>query len=155
MAARIYDYQQEVRSRRRSSTPSYSYSSKTRRSFSTFCSRLVRNSIASGGLISCKYAAQDGNAAVFFRVQQHFFAARAAFGDIDRRPDPLIDQRPVEHDFQIAGPFELLKNHIVHPAAGFDQRRGQNRQRTPFFDFAGRAEELLGLLQCIGVDAAG
>ena len=67
----------------------------------------------------------------------------------------LSTKRAVEHDFQVAGAFELLENHFVHLAAGIDQRRGEDRQRAPFFDLAGRAEELLRLLQGVGIDAAG
>ena len=67
----------------------------------------------------------------------------------------LVDQPAIEHDFQVAGAFELLEDHLVHLAAGVDQRRGDDRQRAAFFDLAGRAEEALGPLQGVGVDAAG
>ena len=86
---------------------------------------------------------------------QHLFAARAAAVDVDRRPDALVDQLAVEHDLQVAGAFELLEDHLVHLAAGVDQRGGDDRQRAAFFDLAGRAEEPLGPLQGVGVDAAG
>ena len=67
----------------------------------------------------------------------------------------LIDQFAVEHDLQVAGAFELLEDHFVHAAAGVDQGRGDDRQRAAFFDLAGGAEESLGPLQGVGVDAAG
>ena len=45
-----------------------------------------------------QHAAQDADAAVFFGVHQHFFAARAAAVDVDGRPDALIDQLAVEDE---------------------------------------------------------
>ncbi len=57
--------------------------------------------------------------------------------------------------FGVAGAFEFLEDHFVHLAAGVDQGGGQDRQAAAFFDVAGGAEESLGLLQGVGVHAAG
>ncbi len=58
-------------------------------------------------------------------------------------------------DFHVAGALELLVDHVVHPRAGVDQRRGDDGQRAAFLDVARRAEEALGALQRVGVDTAG
>ena len=58
-------------------------------------------------------------------------------------------------DFEVAGAFEFFVDDVVHPAAGVDQRSSNDRQRAAFFDVASRAEEALGFLQGVGVDAAG
>src|SRR3546814_15378515 len=49
----------------------------------------------------------------------------------------------------------LFEDHLVHAAAGIDQRGGDYRQRTAFLDVARGAEETLRALKRIGVDAAG
>ena len=58
-------------------------------------------------------------------------------------------------DFHITGALEFLVNHVVHARAGFDQRRGDNRERTTFLDVTRRTEETLRALQRVGVDTAG
>ena len=75
--------------------------------------------------------------------------------DVDGRPDALVDQPAVEVHFHVAGPLELLEDHLVHAAAGVDQGGGQDRQAAAFLDVAGGAEEALRLVQGVGVDAAG
>ena len=54
-------------------------------------------------------------------------------------------------DFAVASALEFFKDHFVHAAAGIDQRRGDDGERTAFFDLARRAKEALGALQCGGV----
>src|SRR5699024_11368922 len=44
-------------------------------------------------------------------------------------------------DLQIAGPFKLLIDHIIHPGTRLNQSRGQNGQAPPFFQISGRPEE--------------
>src|SRR3712207_7529420 len=50
-------------------------------------------------------------------------------GDVERGVDALLGQRAVELDLAVAGPLELLEDHVVHPRPGLDQRRGDDRQR--------------------------
>ena len=120
-----------------------------------FCRRSTSSSMASGGFMSFKHAAQDGHPAMLLRVHQHLFLAGAAAVDVDRRPDAAIDQLAVEHDFLVAGPLELLENHFVHAAACVDQGGADHGQRAALFDFPRGAEEPLGARQGVGVDAAG
>ena len=56
--------------------------------------------------------------------------------------------------YEVITPLELLEDHFVHLAAGVNQRRSENRQRTAFLDLAGSAEETFGTLQGVGVDAS-
>jgi hypothetical protein len=61
----------------------------------------------------------------------------------------------VEDDFRVTGALELFEDHLVHAAAGVDQRGGDDGQRAALLDVARRAEEALGALQRVGVDTAG
>jgi hypothetical protein len=58
-------------------------------------------------------------------------------------------------DFHVARALEFLVDHVVHTAAGFDQRSGENRKAAAFLDVARGAEEPLRLLQCVGVHTTG
>ncbi|MDT4829617.1 hypothetical protein FQZ97_630420 [compost metagenome] len=89
------------------------------------------------------------------RSDQQLFAAGARLVQVDRRVDALFGQAALEVDFGVAGALELFVDDFVHAAAGFDQRRAQDGQRTAFFQVAGRAEEALGTLQGVGIHAAG
>ena len=44
----------------------------------------------------------------------------------------------------VAGAFELLVDHLVHPAAGVHQAGGDDGQAAAFLYIAGATEELLG-----------
>src|SRR3954453_14706298 len=88
-------------------------------------------------------------------VDQQLFLAGAGLADIQRREDALVGDLAVEHDFAVAGALELFEDDLVHLGAGIDQRGGDDRQRAAFLDVARGAEESLGALQRIGVDAAG
>ncbi len=88
-------------------------------------------------------------------VEDLFLAAGAGLGDVDGRPDAAIGQVAAEHQFHVAGPFELLEDGVVHAAAGFDQGGGDDGQRAPFVKAAGRAEHLLRNIQGSDVEAAG
>ena len=73
-------------------------------------------------------------------VEKKLLAARSAAGQIDRRPNSSLDQTSVEHNFQIASPFELLEDNLIHLATGLDQGRRNNRERAPLFKLARCAE---------------
>ena len=55
----------------------------------------------------------------------------------------------------VAGALELLVDDFVHPRAGVDQRRGDDRQRAAFLEVPRGAEEPLRPLQRVRVEAAG
>ena len=76
-------------------------------------------------------------------------------GNVDRGEDALVGQAAVEDQLHVAGALELLEDHRVHDRAGVDQGGGEDGQAAAVFDVAGRAEELLGLDQGAGFDAAG
>src|SRR6185312_5872453 len=88
-------------------------------------------------------------------LDQQLFLASARFEDIDRREDALVGDFAVEHDFRVAGAFELFEDHFVHAATGVDQRSRNDRQRPAFLDVARRTKETLWPLQRIGVDTTG
>ena len=75
--------------------------------------------------------------------------------DVDGGIDPAVGQAAVEHQLGVAGALELLEDDLVHPAAGVDQRRGDDAQAAALVDVPRGAEEALGLLQRVGVDTAG
>ena len=62
----------------------------------------------------------------FPRLQQEFFAARSGQKDVNGRINSLIANFSVQDHFHVAGTFELLKDQLVHTAAGFDQGCGDN-----------------------------
>ena len=82
------------------------------------------------------------------------FLTSAALLEIDRREHALVGELPVEMDFHVAGPFELLEDDVVHARAGVDERRGDDRERTALFDVARSAEEPLRLLQGVRIETA-
>src|SRR6266576_1093811 len=70
------------------------------------------------------------------RLQQQLFATRAGEKNVDRRINALVADLSIEHHFHVSGSFELLKDQLVHAAAGFNERRGNNRERTCFLRVA-------------------
>ena len=94
------------------------------------------------------------DAVEFFLGHQQLFLARAALVDVDGRENALVHQLAIQMDFHVAGAFEFFEDHVVHAAAGIDQRGGDDGQRSAFFDVARRAEEALGALQRVGIHAA-
>src|SRR5882724_741208 len=86
--------------------------------------------------------------------EQLFLAGRGAL-DVDGGIDAPVGQAPVEDELRVAGALELLEDHLVHPAAGVDQRRRDDAEAAALVDVPRRAEEALRLLQRVGVHAAG
>ena len=101
-----------------------------------------------------EHLAQDPDAAQLVLRHQQLFLARARLVDVDRRENALVDQLAVEVDLAVAGALELLEDHVVHAAAGVDERGRDDGQRAALLDVARRAEEPLRAVQGVGVDAA-
>ena len=57
--------------------------------------------------------------------------------------------------FHVAGALEFFVDHVIHAAAGFDQRRADDGQRTTFFQVTRGTEETLRALQRVGIDTTG
>ena len=89
------------------------------------------------------------------RIGEQLLLAGAGAGDVHRREGALVGDLAVENKFGIAGALELFEDDFVHPAAGVDQRGGDDGQRAALLDVARGAEEALRPLQRVGVDAAG
>ena len=87
--------------------------------------------------------------------QQQLFLAGAAAVEVDGREHALFVEAAVQVNLAVAGALEFLKDHLVHAAAGVDQRGADDGQAAAFFDFAGRTEKTLGALQGVSVHAAG
>src|SRR5438552_2227851 len=75
-------------------------------------------------------AAHAGDRFEVFWCQQQLLATRSARVDVDGRPEALLGNLAVEDQLGVAGALELLENQLVHPRAGIDQRRGDDRQRA-------------------------
>ena len=86
---------------------------------------------------------------------QQLFLARAGAIDVDGREDALLGDPAIQVHLHVAGALEFLEDHVVHPRAGIDQRRGDDGQAAAFLDIARGAEETLGPLQRVGIDTAG
>src|SRR4029450_10038734 len=87
-------------------------------------------------------------------LEEKLFLPGARLLDVDGREDALVHQPPVEMDFHVAGAFELLEDHVVHPASGVDDGRGHDRQRAALLDVPGCREEPPRPLQRVGVETA-
>ena len=85
---------------------------------------------------------------------EQLFAARAGAIDVDRRIQAFFRHLAIQVDLHVAGALEFFVNHVVHAAAGIDQRGGDNGQRTAFFDVPCGTKEALRLLQGVGVHTA-
>ena len=93
--------------------------------------------------------------AVFFWVQEDFFATGTAAMDIDGWPDASFDHASVEDNFEVPCSLKFFEDHIIHFAPSIDQGSGQNGERAPFFHFAGGTEKGLRFLKGVGIEAAG
>jgi len=118
-------------------------------------SLLIRNSSPSTVPNRGQYAAQYPHLGQHPAIHQQLLLARPGFRNVDRREGALICDLAVEHDFRVAGTFELLEDHLIHPRSGIDQRGRNDRQRTALLDVACGTEEALRPLQRVRVDAAG
>ena len=92
-------------------------------------------------------AAELVNQFHFLGFEQQFFAAGAGSIDVDGRPDAFVDQAAVQVQFGDAGARDLFEDDLVHVGAGDNQGGGENGKAAAFFNFAGRTEEALVLLQ--------
>ena len=81
--------------------------------------------------------------------------ARAALDDVDGGEDALVGQLAREVQLHVGGALELLEDDVVQAAAGLDQRGAEQRQAAAVLDVARRPEEALGLVEAVGVEAAG
>src|SRR5208337_4587206 len=101
-----------------------------------------------------EHTAQDKDALQIFLGDEQLFLAGSGALDIDGREHALVDQLAVEDDFHVAGALELFEDDFVHAGAGVDEGGCDDGERAAFLDVAGRAEEALGPLQSVGVNAA-
>src|SRR3546814_1213212 len=73
-------------------------------------------------------------------LDEQFFFSSAGFSHVERGEDALVGDLAVKHDFAIAGALELFEDDLIHTAARINQSRGNNGERTTFFDIEiGRA----------------
>src|SRR3546814_20330923 len=77
------------------------------------------------------------------------------FRSVERGEDALVGDLAVKHDFAIAGALELFEDDLIHTAARINQSRGNNGERTTFFDIASCTEETLRTLERISIDTTG
>src|SRR5580658_725103 len=70
------------------------------------------------------------------------------------REDALIGQAAIKLDLHVTGSLILLKNEIVHSAAGLNQCGSENRQAAALFDITRSTEEPFWPVQGCGIEAA-
>src|SRR5688500_17146371 len=87
------------------------------------------------------------------RLYEQFSLARRGLCDVDARLDSTVRELPIEPELHVASPLELPEDHLVHPAAGLDERGRQDRQGAAVLDVARSPEELLGRVERRRVDA--
>src|SRR5436189_3889034 len=79
--------------------------------------------------------------------EQHLLAARAGGRDVDRREGAALLELAVEDHLGVAGPLELLVDHVVHAGPRVDEACGEDRERSAAFDVSRGAEEALGWVE--------
>src|SRR5207248_8202487 len=82
------------------------------------------------------------------------FLAGTGLRDVEGGKGALVSDLAIEHDFRVTGALELLEDHLVHAAAGIDERGRNDRERASLLDVARGPEEALRPLQRVGIDAA-
>src|SRR6266581_2004798 len=87
-------------------------------------------------------------------LQKQFFAAGAGKEDVDCRINALIADLAIEHHLHVPGAFKFLEDELVHAAAGFDQRRGDNREGACFFGVTRGGENFSWNLHRASIDTA-
>src|SRR5689334_12775930 len=87
--------------------------------------------------------------------EKFFLSARAALRDVDGGEKTAIRMLPVENQFHVSSPFELLQDQLVHARSGIDQRGGNDRKRSAFFDLARCSEHLARNFQGARINTAG
>src|SRR5690606_33643603 len=102
-----------------------------------------------------EHAAQLLHLVVLALGEELLLLARARLRDVDRGEDALLGQVAVEGDLAVTGALELLEDHLVHAAAGVDERGADDGERAGLLGGAGGAEEALGTLEGAAVHAAG
>ena len=87
-----------------------------------------------------------GGLAECFFAQQQIFASCAGARDVDCRESSAVNQAAVKDDFAVTRAFELLKNNVVHFAAGVDESGADDGQAAAFFDVSRGGEKATGLM---------
>ncbi|EAP77972.1 hypothetical protein ISM_06745 [Roseovarius nubinhibens ISM] len=99
--------------------------------------------------------AQDKGLLQIDLVDQKILFPGARLENVDRREDPLVGNLAIENDLRVAGAFEFFKDHLVHPAAGVDQRGRDNGERSALFDIPRGTKEPLRPLQRVRIHTTG
>src|ERR1019366_5086141 len=97
---------------------------------------------------------EDPHAVELLLIEEELFLARARTVEVDGREDTAVDELAVEVDLHVAGPLELLEDHVVHARARVDEGRRDDRERAALLDVPGGSEEALRLLERVCVHAA-
>src|ERR1035437_1136552 len=74
--------------------------------------------------------AEDPHAVQLLLLEEQLFLARARAVEVDGRENAAVDELPVEVDLHVAGPLELLEDHVIHPRARVDEGRREERERV-------------------------
>ena len=98
--------------------------------------------------------AEDDAACQYVGLDEEVVAARAGGCEVDGGVDALVGELAVELQLHVAGALELLEDDVVHLGAGVGEGCGYDGQGAAALDVARRAEEALGFLQGVGLDAA-
>src|SRR6188508_1761062 len=88
-------------------------------------------------------------------IDEQLFLTSAGGRDIHGWPEAHLGAFTVEYQFHVTRAFELLEDHVIHPATRFNQYGSDNRQGTGFFSLARRREKLTRFLQCPDIETSG
>src|SRR5262245_34688440 len=98
---------------------------------------------------------EDPDLVELFLHDEQLFLPGSRGLDVDRGEDAAIGELAIEVELHVARALELLEDHVIHPRAGIDERRRHDRERSALLDVPGGAEEALGPLERVRVDASG
>ncbi len=107
------------------------------------------------GAVAGEAAADEVDFIEEVRREEEFFAAGAAFEDIDGGIDVGLTDFAVEDELHVAGAFELLEDEVVAFVIGFHEGGGHDGEGAGLAGVAGGGEEAAGDFEGAAVEAAG
>ena len=107
------------------------------------------------GLMTGEAPSDDADLVQVLGREQKLLPTCSGQEDIDCGIDSLVTDLSVQDELHVSGTLEFLKDQFVHPAIGFDERRGHDRKRSGFFGVSSSCEDLSRDLEGARIHAAG
>ena len=102
-----------------------------------------------------EYLAQDPDPVQDVFGKEKFFTARAGTVDIHGGEDAFFGKVTIEINLHVARALEFFEDDLIHAGSRVCQCRGYDGEAAAFLHVTCGAEEALGALQGVGIEAAG